>query len=392
MTGDSWLEIPDDAPFGLSTLPYGLVGGRVVVAVGDRVLDLAAAADDLLSQRAAWFEGDLSRFLAAGRPVWQEVREAVTTWLTEARYRPVVEPLLQPAAEPALPFPVADYVDFYGSEHHASNAGRIFRPQAEPLYPNWWSMPVGYHGRAGTVVVSGTPVRRPVGQVRTADGVATAPSARLDVEAEVGFVVGVPSVQGERVAVEEFEEHVFGVVLVNDWSARDVQAWETLPLGPFLGKSFATSMSGWVVPLEALEGARVQPPDRPEPAQPYLQQAEPWGLDLTLGLSINGTTVSRPPYALHAWTAPQMLAHLTVGGASVRTGDLYASGTVSGPEREHRGCLLELTWNGRDGLTLDDGTTRTWLEDGDEVVITAGAPGGVRLGEVRGRVLPARPR
>jgi fumarylacetoacetase len=293
-----------------------------------------------------------------------------------------------------LPFEVADYVDFYSSEHHATNGGRILRPDGEPLSRNWKHLPVGYHGRAGTVVVSGTPIVRPRGQTRArGESPAYGPSQRLDVEAEVGFVVGVPSRMGEPVDIDSFAEHVFGVVLVNDWSARDIQAWESQPLGPFLSKSFATSISPWVVPLAALEHARVDPPDQDPVPLEYLRSSQPWGLDVSLEIEWNGTVVSHPPYRQMYWTAPQQLAHLTVNGASLRTGDLYASGTVSGPERDQVGSLLELTWNGREPVKLDNGQVRGFLEDGDTITIRASAPGpdGTRIGfgEVTGVIQPA---
>jgi fumarylacetoacetase len=293
-----------------------------------------------------------------------------------------------------MPFDVGDYVDFYSSQHHAENVGAIFRPDSPALPAAWKHLPIGYHGRAGTVVVSGTDIVRPSGLRRVGDAIGFGPSLRLDIEAEVGFVVGVPSALGSPVPAAAFADHVFGVVLVNDWSARDIQAFEYVPLGPFLGKSFATSISPWVVPLAALEVARVAPPPRdPEPA-PYLRDDRPWGLALELEVSWNGTVVSRPPFAGMYWTPDQQLAHLTVNGASLRTGDLYASGTVSGPERDQRGSFLELSWNGSEPVTLDDGATRTFLEDGDVVSVQAWAPGaeGTRIGfgEVTGRVLPAR--
>jgi fumarylacetoacetase len=244
-------------------------------------------------------------------------------------------------------------------------------------------------------VVSGTPIIRPAGQRRSRSGSpAFGPTRRLDIEAELGFVVGVPSTLGQPVPLASFGEHVFGAVLVNDWSARDIQAWEARPLGPFLAKSFATSISPWVVPLDALQHARIAPPAREPAPLPYLDDAgaEPWGLDITMEIRLNGHVVSRPPFATMYWTPAQQLAHLTVNGAALRTGDLYASGTVSGPERDQVGSLLELTWGGREPIVLPDGAERTFLEDGDEVAITASAPGpgGERIdfGEVRGRVIP----
>jgi fumarylacetoacetase len=294
-----------------------------------------------------------------------------------------------------LPVEIADYVDFYSSQHHAENLGRMFRPDSEPLTPNWKHLPIGYHGRAGTVQVSGTPVVRPSGQRKapTDDAPTFGPSQRLDIEAEVGFVVGTPSELGRPVPLSAFPEHVFGVCLVNDWSARDLQAWEYVPLGPFLGKSFLTSVSPWVVPLAALEAARVAPPARQPQPLPYLDDTgEPWGLDLTLEVRLNGELVSCPPFGSLYWTPAQQLAHMTVNGASLRTGDLYASGTVSGPQRDQRGSFIELSWGGTEPLTLSDGSTRTFLEDGDVVTITATAPGpgGTRIafGEVTGRVEP----
>jgi fumarylacetoacetase len=294
-----------------------------------------------------------------------------------------------------LPFEVADYVDFYSSQHHAENVGRIFRPDGDALTPNWRHLPIGYHGRAGTVVVSGTDVVRPSGQRKPpgADSPSYGPSGRLDIEAEVGFVVGVPSPQGASVPAKDFRQHVFGACLVNDWSARDLQAWEYVPLGPFLGKSFATSVSPWVVPLDALLDARLPGPVQEPAVLPYLQRQADWGLDLSLEVSWNGTVVSRPPFAGMYWTPDQQLAHLTVNGASLRTGDLYASGTVSGAEREQRGSFLELSWNGTEPVSLADGSTRTFLEDGDVVSVSAWAPGadGTRIGfgEVTGTVRPA---
>ena len=410
MAADSPLDQADRAPFGPHNLPYGIFSlpgdpaapdhRRVGVRIHDRVLDAAAAARALdgdaetvdLLDRAT-----LNPLMAAGRPVWERVRRDLTRWVTGEAYREALRPFLHPVGAVALhlPFEVADYVDFYASEHHASTVGEIFRPGGEALTPNWKHLPIGYHGRAGSVVVSGTEVLRPAGQRKAPDDAAPVfgPSARLDFEAEVGFVVGAPSRPGVPVPQEALGDHVFGVCLVNDWSARDIQAWEYVPLGPFLGKSFATSVSAWVVPLQALEAARVAPPARDVPLLPYLDDAAlpDGGLDLRLDVRINGHTVSRPPFAEMYWTAAQQLAHMTVNGAALRTGDLFASGTVSGPAADERGCLLELTWNGREPLALPDGTSRGFLDDGDEVVVTGWAPGpgGTRvgLGEVAGRVV-----
>jgi fumarylacetoacetase len=398
----SWTGVPDDDPFGVDNLPYGsaagLAGGAfTVVRIGDRALDLSQASAAIEPDLAPLFaRGTLDDLLAAGPPAWTQARATVKSWLTDPAYRSEVEPLLRPVTDLdlRLPFTVADYADFYANEYHAANASRIFRPGSAGVTPNWKHLPVGYHGCAGTVVVSGTPVRRPRGQYRDADGIVRfGPSQRLDLEAEVGFVVGAGSQPGEAVPVAGFSAHVFGVCLVNDWSARDIQAWESTPLGPFLGKSFGTSVSAWVTPLEALEHAWIAPPPRdPEPL-PYLDDtAAPSGLDLSLEVCLNGETLTQPSFSTMYWTPAQMLTHLTSGGAALRPGDLFASGTVSGPHRQERGCLLELTWNGTEPVTLADGSSRAFLHDGDDVVITATAPGPsgrIALGEVRGRVAPA---
>ncbi|MER7846281.1 fumarylacetoacetase [Kitasatospora sp. NPDC096077] len=399
----SWLTSAQDSPFGVHNLPYGVFTAadrpgrrRIGVRIGAFVLDAGAAARAAGAPSELLDADSLNPLMAAGRSVWTRVRADLTRWLTDESFREALSPALLPADEVELhlPFEVADYVDFYASEHHATNLGRIFRPGSEPLTPNWKHLPIGYHGRAGTVVVSGTPVVRPHGQRKApADAVPSfGPTRRLDIEAEVGFVVGTPSELGRPVVLDDFREHVFGVCLLNDWSARDIQAWEYVPLGPFLGKSFATSISPWIVPLDALQHARVSPPERDVEPLPYLDDRgnEPWGLDLAMEVRLNGHLVSRPPFASMYWTAQQQLTHMTVNGASLRTGDLFASGTVSGPERDTRGALIELTWNGEEPLKLPDGSTRTFLEDGDEVVITATAPGpdgaAVGFGEVSGRV------
>jgi fumarylacetoacetase len=390
--------------FGRFTLPYcsfvvpGESRRRVGVGVDTDVLDLTTAAPIVVPDHAELFaRGSLNPLLAAGFETWHDVRHALTEWLGDEAHKHVVDHHLAPAdqVELVLPFTVGDYVDFYASEHHATNLGRMFRPDGEALLPNWKHLPVGYHGRSGTVVVSGTPVQRPNGQRRTStDDVVFGPSVRLDIEAEVGFVVGAGSELGEPVALADAEQHVFGVCLVNDWSARDLQAWEYVPLGPFLGKSFATSISPWVVPMEALESARTHPPERDVPLLPYLDDdgAQPWALDLRLEVRLGDEVLARPPFAGMYWTAAQMLAHMTVNGATVRPGDLFASGTVSGPERAQRGSFIELTWNGVEPIALADGSTRSFLENGDTVTISATAPGpdgeDLWLGEVSGTIVP----
>jgi fumarylacetoacetase len=354
-------------------LPYcvfsrGTDSPRVGAALGTYIIDLHRTFGDPI------FAGpSLNAFMNRGPRAWQRTRERL---LGSIRGGQIGE--LVPIAEATLhlPFEVADFADFYSSLEHATNAARILRPGDPQLHRNWREMPVGYHGRSGTVVVSGTPVTRPRGQL--APGHARpelAPTRRLDFEAEIGFVVGAGSAPGQPVPAGSFAEHVFGVVLLIDWSARDIQAFESRPLGPFLGKSFATTISPWVIPLSSLEQARVTSPAQdPEPLG-YLRDGQPWGLDIDLTVSINGQVISRPRFATMYWTGAQQLAHLTVNGAALRTGDLYGSGTVSSFRREEMGSLLEMTAGGRDPLTLLDGQTRAYLADGDTVTLSGSAPG-----------------
>ncbi|MFJ8926455.1 fumarylacetoacetase [Streptomyces sp. NPDC102364] len=419
------LDLPEGHPFGPHNLPYGVFsladdasgdgsgdasgsasGGAaersVGVRIGDHVLDAGGAAAALGSPYVTVLaRPSLNSLLAAGRTTWSDVRRALTAWVTVPAHREVVRPFLHPLSSVTLhlPFEVADYVDFYASENHASNLGRLFRPDEEPLKPNWKHMPVGYHGRSGTVVVSGTDVVRPSGQRKAPADPAPVfgPSVRLDIETEVGYVVGAPSQQGTPVPLSSYRDHVFGLCLLNDWSARDIQNWETVPLGPHLGKSFATSISAWITPLEALDAARVSPPERTAPLLPYLDDsgpeatADPAGYDLRITVTLNGQVISEPPFSGMYWTGAQMLAHMTVNGASLRTGDLYGSGTISGTEENERGSLIEITWNGQQPLPLPDGK-RGFLENGDVVTLSAWAPGPdgarVQLGEVTGRIVP----
>jgi fumarylacetoacetase len=332
---------------------------------GDEAVDLSGLGDLFARPR-------LNELLASGPAGW---RNAIAAARSHDGPR-----VAERDVRLRLPFEVADYVDFYSSLEHATNLGRMFRPDQEPLLPNWRWLPVAYHGRAGTVVVGGTDVVRPCGQRKAPDEDAPTygPSRRLDFELELGFVVGVPTELGEPVPVAAFAEHVFGVVLVNDWSARDIQAWEYVPLGPNLGKSFQTSVSAWVTPLALLDDARVEaPPQDPAPL-PHLAGGRDWGLDVALAVELNGETISRGNARTLYWTLPQQLAHATSNGASLRTGDLMASGTISGAETGSEGSMIELYRGER------------FLEDGDELVLRGRAANGVELGEVRGRVLPAR--
>ncbi len=393
----TWVEGAAGSAYDLDNLPYGVFSTpsrtpRVGVRVGDFVLDAAAALyDEWLAQPT------LNPFMGRGPDVWAATRRRLIDLLSDELHRDRMEPLLVPLADVTMhhPFEVADYVDFYCSIQHATNVGRIFRPDGEALMPNWRHLPVGYHGRAGTVVVSGSDIIRPSGQRKPPDAERPTfgPSTRLDIEAELGFVVGAPSPLGRPGPTADFAEHVFGVTPLNDWSARDIQAWEYVPLGPFLGKSFATSISAWITPLEALEAARVDLPGQdPEPLD-YLRVEEPAGYDIAFEVVLDGEVVSRPPYAAMYWSPAQMLAHMTVNGASLRTGDLFASGTISGDEREQRGSFLELSWGGQEPFDTATRSGRTFLEDGDEVTLRATAPGAlggrIALGQVTGRIVPA---
>ncbi|MBF6170687.1 fumarylacetoacetate hydrolase family protein [Nocardia blacklockiae] len=390
--------------FGSTHLPYGSYstatsGPRLGVRLGDHVLNAAALlrhTDASPADLAAVDTGNLDVLLTRDRATWDRVR----TWIAHAVEDPDATESIVAEAVPLtdctlhLPFTVADYVDFYGNEFHASNVGRIFRPGQPPLTPNWKHLPIGYHGRAGTIVPSGTDIPRPKGLRPEPDGTPTfGPSRRLDIEVEVGFVLGSPVPQGQ-IALGAAADHIFGLVLTNDWSARDIQAFEYVPLGPFLGKSFATSIAAWVTPLPCLDHARVAPPPREVPLAAYLDDSTspPWAFDFTIDVVLNGETVSTAPYATTYWTAAQMLSHLTVNGATLRAGDFFASGTISGPARHQRGSFLEISWGGTDPLPLTDGTEITFLRDGDEVTLRATAPGpsGTTLtfGECTGRILP----
>ncbi|HEY3486175.1 MAG TPA: fumarylacetoacetate hydrolase family protein [Ilumatobacteraceae bacterium] len=384
MTGRAWLPVAEGSPFPLGSLPLGVgrtegAAWRAWVAIGDQALDLAAVqAAGLLDMvdpahvRAEHLDG----LLALGNDHVRSVRDRVRSLLTDRAVADRLADALAPlgAVEMRVPVSAGDYVDFYSSLHHATNLGRLFRPDGEPLLPNWRHLPIGYHGRSGTLVADGAEIPRPNG-VRLIDGEPEfGPTGALDIELEVGFVVGAPSARGCPIPAVDAEHHIAGVCLVNDWSARDIQAFEYQPLGPFLGKSFATSVSPWIVPLDALEPFRVEPPVQDPPVSEHLR------------------TTGSTGFADMYWTPAQQLAHLTANGASVRAGDLFASGTVSGPDPGTEGSFIELTWRGERPITLPDGTTRTFLLDGDTVVVRgwAGDDPATRigLGEVRGTIVP----
>ena len=397
--------------FGPENLPYGSFstdGGatfRLGARLGDNAIDLAGLAADVegLSPEAveAVSAPDLDRLLAAGAGVWRPVREWLQKAVTDAASTQAVESHCHDISSLTfrLAFTPADYVDYYASEHHATNLGRMFRPDEAALKPNWKHLPVGYHGRAGTVVVSGSDITRPKGLRPEEGGVPSfGPSRRLDIEAEIGYVLGGAAPDGEVSVASAAENHIFGVFLFNDWSARDIQNFEYVPLGPYLGKSFASTVGTWVVPWDALASARVAAPERTQEIAAYLHDDEqnggPYGLDITMGVVVDGETVSHPPYGLMYWTAPQMVAHMTVNGAALRPGDMFGSGTVSGTEKNQRGSFIELSWGGREPLALADGTEMVFLEDGQTIGLTGTAPGPdgslINFGDCLGTIRPAR--
>jgi fumarylacetoacetase len=399
--------------YGLDNLPFGIISHgddarkRPAVAFGEHAVDLdALAGAKLLAEETLRGETTLNAFLARGATAWHTVRARLQHLLGEnadAAEREGVHKALIPrdAVTMHLPVAIGDYVDFYSSLQHATNIGRILRPGAE-LLPNYKHIPIGYHGRASTVVVSGTPVRRPHGQVKPPDASAPSfgPSRLLDVELEMGWIAGPGNAHGEPVSADDVRAHVFGYVLLNDWSARDVQAWEYQPLGPFLAKSFATSISPWIVTLDALEPFRVDEPARdPEPL-PYLRAREPYAYDVQLEMLLHTPrmrergdapfTIARTNLREMYWTVAQQLAHMTSNGSLVRPGDLFGTGTISGSEPGSEGSLMELTWRGANRLQLPGGETRGFLEDGDTVVIRGRAVRGdlrVGFGEVTGTIV-----
>lgn len=407
----SFVDVAADSHFPIQNLPYGVFrpraggGARVGVAIGDYALDLSVLEEaGLLREtdlggRGLFARPSLNGLMALGRPSWQALRGALTRLLDAdepaLRDSPALRDVAlvpQRAIELLLPAEVGDYTDFYSSRHHAANVGAMFRGGDSPLLPNWLHLPVAYHGRASSLVVDGAPVRRPRGQLRPSGGQPPAfgPTRQLDYELEMGLFIGPGNELGHPVPIERAEEQIFGLALLNDWSARDIQAWEYQPLGPFLAKSFATSVAPWVVPLEALEPFRVagQPQD-PAPLH-YLRQQGPASFDITLEARLNGETICVSNFAQLYWSMAQQIAHHTSGGCNLRPGDLLASGTISGPTKEARACLLERTWRGTEPLQLACGE-RVWLEDGDELSITGWCQGDdhrVGFGEVGGRVLP----
>ena len=413
----SWIEVPPASDFPIQNIPFGIFRSpgrapRPCTRIGEHVIDLQVLAEaGLLAStginQEAFSQAALNPLLAFGKPGTRRLRARLATLLeksngelrdnTNLRQQTVV-----PVASTTmlLPVEIGDYTDFYSSREHATNVGTMFRGAENALMPNWLHLPVGYHGRASSIVPTGTPVRRPFGQMRPDPTQAPVfgPSKQLDIELETGFITYTGKPLGERISAEEAEEFIFGMVLFNDWSARDIQSWEYVPLGPFLGKNFASSISPWVVTLDALEPFRAQGPAQDPTPLPYLQTsgAHSFNIALEAGIIPTGgveTTVCRTNFNFLYWNMAQQLAHHTVNGCNVRAGDLMASGTISGPTAHSFGSLLELTWRGTKPLTLTGGSERKFLEDGDTVVLRGHCErNGLRIGfgEVRGEVLPAR--
>lgn len=383
--------------FPLQNLPYGVfsVNGdapRCGVAIGDQILDLAAAeAAGLIDAQGTFAAPQLNDFMALGRDAWAATRARLTELLSEGATEAL--PLV-PMAEATLHLPirVAEYTDFYASKNHAFNVGVLFRGPENALPAQWTHMPIGYNGRASSVVVSGTPIRRPMGQLKGEDGPVWGPCQRLDLELELGAIVGADSTMGERVSVEDAEAMIFGYVLLNDWSARDVQAWEYQPLGPFQSKALGTTISPWVVTQAALEPFRAEGAARVNPLLPYLRESRPGFYDLTVGWTMNGQRMSETNYREMYYSSAQQLAHHTESGCPMRVGDLLGSGTISGPTRDQTGALLEMTEGGKRPVTVN-GAERTFIEDGDEIGLYAHAQGqGYRIGfgPCTGTILPAK--
>ncbi|WP_284165149.1 fumarylacetoacetase [Frigidibacter sp. SD6-1] len=405
----SWVESANspDADFPLNNLPCGVFSTgaeepRCGMAIGDFVLDVSGleAAGHLALDGGPLLDVPFwNEVMAAGPEVWASLRAQVTALLAEGAER-VAEPYLhrRNEVELHLPFLVSEYTDFYAGRHHAFNVGTMFRGPENALPPNWLHIPIGYNGRASSVVVSGTDVRRPWGQVKGPDDQAPrfAPSARFDIELEMGAVVGLPSDHGQPVTVEEADAMIFGYVLLNDWSARDIQAWEYQPLGPFQSKATATTISPWIVTRAALEPFRTATPAREKPLLAYLQEPRPLLYDIALevGLTPEGgqeTIISRTNYAEMYYSAAQQLAHHTVSGCAMNTGDLLGSGTISGPAKESCGSLLELSWGGKEPFEIAGGR-RSFIEDGDRLTLRGHARGdGYRIGfgACSGKVIPA---
>lgn len=402
------IDIPAHSDFSMHNIPFGIFSTperspRVGVAIGDHILDMVAVG------ALGVFDFDVSvlhntylnDFIALGKSVTSKVRTDIQAWIRDDSSVLAGKPALfvpQQDAQMHLPVKVGDYTDFYSSIEHASNVGKMFRGPDNALLPNWRHLPVAYHGRASSIIVSGQPVYRPKGQVipKGATTPVFQPTNRLDFELEMAFIVGKDTALGQSVAVDEAEDYLFGMVIFNDWSARDIQKWEYVPLGPFLGKSFASSISPWVVTMEALEPFRTQGYVQSPEVLPYLRQSGPGNFDIELEALLTphgqqSTTISRSNFKYLYWTMAQQLAHHTINGCNIRIGDMMASGTISGPEKSTYGSLLEITWGGTQPLRLGNGEVRTFIEDYDKVTLRAAAQKGsirVGFGKVESTVFP----
>lgn len=413
----SWIPIASDSDFSLGNLPYGIFRSaqsphpQAATRLGDQVISLAALhrlgyLDAAKVPPGIFEKATLNEFISLGKEAWQRTRSVLQSLFHVETLLPLRNETAQhhgvffPATEVEMQMPVfvRDYTDFYASEYHATNVGRMFRGADNALMPNWKHLPVGYHGRASSIVVSGTPIRRPMGQIKPSAGPPTyGPSRRLDFELEVAWIIGKETELGEQVPISAAEDHIFGLVLFNDWSARDIQRWEYVPLGPFLGKSFGSTMSPWIVPLAALEPFRVEGPVQTPAVLPYLHQPSAGAFDLNLEVSLvsqggEATVISRSNFHHVYWSMAQMIAHHTINGCNLHVGDLMASGTISGPTPDAYGSLLEMTVGGKRPLTLRGGAQRAFLEDHDTVIMRGyGTSGELRVGfgEASGQVLPS---
>lgn len=413
----SWVQVPKDSDFSIYNLPFGIfqtkrISPRAGLAIGDKIVDLAVLHEegffsDMTQMPHGVFQKDtLNDFIALGKATTKRVREKVQELLKEengalrdhqSRGKAIVS---RSEAQMLLPVKIGDYTDFYSSLEHATNVGKMFRDPENALLPNWKHLPVGYHGRASSIVPSGTPVIRPKGQFKDPDMEKPefGPSKRLDFELEMAFVIGKPTKMGDSVSTEDAEDYIFGMVLFNDWSARDIQAWEYVPLGPFLGKNFASGISPWIVTLEALEPFRVAGPKQEPEVLPYLQYQTDHAFDINLEVLIQpeglkATKVCTSNFRYMYWNIAQQLAHHTVNGCNINVGDMMASGTISGPTGDSFGSMLELSWKGTKPLLLDEGGERKFIQDGDSVIMKGYAEkNGIRIGfgEVEGKVLPAK--
>ncbi len=410
----SWVQSANsaDAPFPLNNLPYGVfstqqLSPRCGVAIGDQVLDLRAceaAGIVQLGHEPVFAEPSWNQLMELGAPSWHQLRARLTELLgANSSHQQKLQSKLIPLAQAQLhmPFEVREFTDFYAGKHHATNVGTMFRGPENALPPNWLHIPIGYNGRASTVIVSGTPIRRPNGQSKAPSAAVPSfgPSTRLDIECELGAIVGTSSAIGEPITVEQADAMIFGYVLLNDWSARDIQAWEYQPLGPFQAKSFATAISPWIVTSAALEPFRVSTPARERELLPYLHEPRPMLYDINIDIELqpeNGASsrIASTNYREMYYSAAQQLAHHASSGCAMRSGDLIGSGTISGQEKSQRGSLLELTWGGKEPLELPDGSQRSFVEDGDTLSLIGAAHGQgytIGFGSCSNKILPAVP-